>query len=689
MKPICKHLLVATAATFLFANVACRADEPFSLDGSQVSGTVATPTADGLKVDFGNREAWPNIRWKAPTEAGWNWSQYEALVLTLSNPDAQDLRFNVKITDHDDTGKKHSVQISGAAPAAATKQFYVSLESRVLRDKSGMRYLPPITGDYGTRLGTGVEPSHIDELQLFLSNPKTPSTLVIKSIELKGQAKTLDLNGIIDQYGQYTRADWPGKVHNDADLQAQKTSEEADLKAHPPLKNLSKWGGWMDGPRQKATGFFRTQQVDGKWWLVDPDGYLFLSVGIDVVRPDGGTTIGGRETMFTGLPGPNDPLAVYYGNGGKGGNKAYNFLRANLTRKYGGDVDATFSPLAVRRLKSWGFNTIGNWTPEKLGQENQFPYVVATGTKGGFATVPGHNNNKVPDPFDPAFAADVEKNVAPKAALAKNDPACIGYFFDNELHWGMPSIDAEHYALAYGALGLGADSPAKNAFVDLLMTRYDSIAALNAAWKTNFASWDELRQPFKTSAPVKSDAQRQDFSAFLSAYADKYFEIVSSTIKRHDPNHLYLGCRFAFWFTPEAVKSAAKYSDAISFNIYTWNPDSYRFAQNLGKPCIIGEFHFGATDRGMFSGSITVKDQEARAESYINYIKDVLSEPGFIGAHWFQFYDEATTGRAQDGENFNIGFVSITDTPYTELIAGARKANAQIYGWHSAAKATQ
>jgi len=41
---------------------------------------------------------------------------------------------------------------------------------------------------------------------------------------------------------------------------------------------LSRYGGWK-ARRVKATGFFRTEQVDGRWWLVDPEGYLFLSVG--------------------------------------------------------------------------------------------------------------------------------------------------------------------------------------------------------------------------------------------------------------------------------------------------------------------------------------------------------------------------------------------------------------------------
>jgi len=67
------------------------------------------------------------------------------------------------------------------------------------------------------------------------------------------------------------------------------------------------------------------------------------------------------------------------------------------------------------------------------------------------------------------------------------------------------------------------------------------------------------------------------------------------------------------------------------------------------------------------------------------YVRSVLREPGFVDCRWFQFYGQPTSGRSQDGENFNIGFASVTDTPYSELIAAARAANAQIYAWHAAA----
>ena len=42
------------------------------------------------------------------------------------------------------------------------------------------------------------------------------------------------------------------------------------------------YGGYKD-TQAKATGFFRVEQIDGKWWFVDPDGHLFLSTGSNCI----------------------------------------------------------------------------------------------------------------------------------------------------------------------------------------------------------------------------------------------------------------------------------------------------------------------------------------------------------------------------------------------------------------------
>ena len=67
---------------------------------------------------------------------------------------------------------------------------------------------------------------------------------------------------------------------------------------------------------------------------------------------------------------------------------------------------------------------------------------------------------------------------------------------------------------------------------------------------------------------------------------------------RHDPGHLYLGSRFA-WRTSEAVEACARWCDVVSFNLYQRSivNDREEWARfhGLGKPALIGEFHFGST----------------------------------------------------------------------------------------------
>jgi hypothetical protein len=74
-----------------------------------------------------------------------------------------------------------------------------------------------------------------------------------------------------------------------------------------------------------------------------------------------------------------------------------------------------------------------------------------------------------------------------------------------------------------------------------------------------------------------------------------------------------------------------------------------------------------------------VADQKARGAAYRRYLESVADLPNFVGCHWFQYIDEPVTGRWMDGENYNIGFVTVTDTPYTELVEAARGVHGEVY----------
>jgi hypothetical protein len=128
-----------------------------------------------------------------------------------------------------------------------------------------------------------------------------------------------------------------------------------------------------------------------------------------------------------------------------------------------------------------------------------------------------------------------------------------------------------------------------------------------------------------------------------------------------------------------AAKAAAGYCDVVSYNLYRRSVADFNYPGG-DKPLIIGEFHFGALDRGMFhTGLVPVPNQAERAKSYKEYVLGALRHPLFVGTHWFQWKDEPTTGRVYDEENYQIGFLDIADTPYAETISATREVGQALY----------
>jgi hypothetical protein len=287
----------------------------------------------------------------------------------------------------------------------------------------------------------------------------------------------------------------------------------------------------------------------------------------------------------------------------------------------------------------------------------------------------------MPDPFDPAFIAAVDGDVMKAASAYRDDPYLIGYFVDNELAWGLgTATDPQlRYGLAVETLRLGAASPAKGAFVAQLTEKYRDAEQLAAAWGLTVSSWDQLREANTTlsSTMLAKPMVIDDLRAFGALFAETYFRAVAEAIRRHDPHHLYLGSRFQAR-TPEAVAACAKYCDVVSFNVYREDLSGEEWTRfhALGKPALIGEFHFGSTDTGLFwPGLFDVAVEEERGPAYAAYLRSALANPDIVGCHWFQYVDEPLTGRLLDGENGHMGFVSVADIPYAGLVTAARAAN--------------
>jgi hypothetical protein len=128
----------------------------------------------------------------------------------------------------------------------------------------------------------------------------------------------------------------------------------------------------------------------------------------------------------------------------------------------------------------------------------------------------------------------------------------------------------------------------------------------------------------------------------------------------------------------------SKVFDVCSINVYEYEPTAkmQRFYEAAGRPILIGEFHFGVPANGLGAGLVQAADQIERAKGYRYYMEQAAALPCFVGAHWFQWSDQPVLGR-MDGENYNIGFLDITDRPYAEMVQAAKATHKRLYAVHS------
>lgn len=640
---------------------------------------------NAIIVNTAHNERWPGIRIKA-LEGHWDLSDFQYLTFDIRNTGNEFLRVNWRIDNPGADGIKNCITRSIELSPGEKKPFKVvlprKLPEHIGKKLFGMRGYPG-----GLLKDSPLDVRNINQFVIFVADPKVDHSFEIGSIYAGGAYVTprwismseSEFFPFIDEYGQFIHKDWKGKTKSNEDLQRCIREEQIDIEKNPSPENWNKYGGYNEGPKFEATGFFRTEKYNGKWWLIDPEGRLFWSHGIDCVGDwNGVTPITDREFYFKWLPDRNSLFGKFYGESswaphnyyeGKGTYVTYNFTGSNLLRKYGESWRERFAEISHKRLRSWGMNTIANWSSDYIYLMRKTPYVVSINFGGKLLEGSEGYWGKFRDVFDDSFEQEVKKSMAWQKGRTANDPWCIGYFVDNEISWG------DEVSLSIAALMSPPDQPAKKVFVSDLKEKYQSIENLNKVWGTEYTSWDNM---LESKIAPNRDKAYEDLTAFYTKTAERYFKVCRDAVKEVAPNNLYLGCRFA-WTNDLAVIASSKYCDVISYNFYLRSVENIKLPAGIDRPIIIGEFHFGALDRGMFhTGLQETEDQEDRARAYKNYVNGALRNPYIVGTHWFQYGDQATTGRG-DGENYQIGFLDIADTPYEETIRACREVGYNMY----------
>jgi hypothetical protein len=446
---------------------------------------------------------------------------------------------------------------------------------------------------------------------------------------------------------------------------------------------LDRFGGALD-VASAATGRFRVEEIDGRWWFVTPAGHGFFSAGVSQVSP------GGDFSPPLGRSPYHDNILALYGS------------------------EEGWAEVTEERLRAWGFNTLGAWSRESLFSES-LPHTPVLSLNRAAPAVPGwptgQTGQAIRDYFDPAFDAGLALRIEGARDCAEN-PWCIGIFTDNELPWGVSVLQRGTYVDAYLTLPPGA--PGKLALQSFFEERYGDVAAMNAAWSLDLSSFDDIQQLEAVEADepyCNAVGRRADRQAFVARVAARYFERVHAALRGAFPDLLILGPRFLGVYTsPEIVAAAAPYVDVVSVNDYDWDDDGRGLFRSEGRPygylflddplsdletlheisnrpVMVTEWTWRTPTPEvdvLFPPFIpTVDTQQGRADEYEAFMNALLERPYMVGSHWFKYFDQPATGRG-DGENSLFGVVDIEDTPYPELSERMTSVNADLIARHRA-----
>lgn len=600
-----------------------------------------------------------------PTQGTWNLKKYVNLMADISNLSSQEVSFRMLIKDpgvQEESWYRPNLSHNGWVKPGETRIFPALLVRHKYKNKASVpSYVDRFPRMHGVPhaqmlVWFGVDVTQVSEVVFLLEEQPFAQTVRLDNIRGSRRAspELMEKNPdaffpFIDVYGQYKHEAWPGKIQSDRDLIEAKKREAEELVVHPRPMVFNRYGGWKDGPSLRATGHFRVEKVEGRWWFVDPAGKLFWSLGCNAIGLQmSRVNIGDKAHFYDWIPERDDPVFGRYLYPQR---DQFDSRCAVMHRKYGAAYREVYKDLSLRRVRSWGLNTLGGWSDYAENQPDalKMPYCVALYIRGRSVKP----IDKMVDPFDPDFEQAVIRAVRREAASA-NDPFCIGYFDNNEIHWGENPLETVRQIL----LDNPADSPTRQALVSYLKERQTDVK--------------------------NSDA----LLGFYSLLVDTYYRKCRNALREVAPHKLYLGNRiFDGAMRKEVGLAAATYCDVVSFNIYEKDLDAFNVRTkrdlpffDVDKPFMVTEFNFGALDRGkFFTGIGYAADQRNRGENFVRYVKSGLRNPRCVGAHWYSYGDSPTGSRHVIAENANCGFVSSADSPYPELIKQVRKTGKHMY----------
>jgi hypothetical protein len=655
---------------------------PADLFGREDSGRIGRPETRGELAKGSGPSVIPGAEWYIARKEG-DGLVYRIAPGTLAKVncltadlllDGETLVVFNLLLEESEAGRTFRFAFGGLNQCSFRLRMPLSLlsQNRWMMDREGAFLKPMASGDR-------ISAEKVDRIVLQILRKSSAAArwcmtpLTMSAVDVPKLSKPVLPDGaLLDEFGQSRQREWGGKTRSADELKKRIQKQHEIAFGQKWAEQFSRWGGWRGKKLGEGSGFFRTQKDDRRSWLVDPDGFVFWSTGLDCVRVDTDARFDGIEGALTWLPESQGEFADIYKTNEKRERDAriVNYLAANMIRAFGrGKWREKWAQIVLSEMKRLRFNTVGNWSDWQIASAAKVPYVRPLEFRGKRC---GMIYRDFPDVFHPGFEADCVDAAIPLRETAA-DSALVGYFLMNEPTWGFRS-ETPGAAMLYNAEG-GATREELTRF---LKTKYGSEATLSAAWQQP-VTYNRVASA-KWTGTLSTQAV-EDLRIFSVHMVERHFSVLSKACKQIDPHHLNLGMRWA-GVPPDWAVEGMRSFDVFSLNCYRENLPrdvSEKIHSLLGVPVLVGEYHFGALDAGLpASGIGRLKNQEERAKAYRNYLEDAAANPWCVGAHWFTLYDESALGR-YDGENYNIGFLDVCNRPYEEMSAAAIASHERMY----------
>ncbi len=401
--------------------------------------------------------------------------------------------------------------------------------------------------------------------------------------------------------------------------------------------------------RVEATGYIRTVQVGGRWFLADAEGYLFRSIGCNAVVHTPAISLDYSHYV-------NDRW----------------------------DDPKGWAEFTCRRLFDLGFNSLSGGQDEiEPHRKRNMPYFAGMNLTWAGPRLRDANGGTAffPDMFDPAWVKGAEDWVVQETDKYRDDPLLVGYFTDNEIQMHEPLMHGQ------GIMDCFWSAPCAAELGRWLKERYaGDVGAMNRKWTSryhtyNYARFEDVAGD-KPTIRGEDDPVAGDLNEFVRHIIKTYVDTIVGLYHKHDPHHLVCTDRFAGEFDTSFADLMRPF-DIIACNTYPrshWGQTSFDEGQLkwlremhriTGKPVLISEWGTMAGDTGMCNNWGRLDTQAQRAETYGNVMRQLWDEGYVVGAHWFSW------GDLGDAENANWGITDSGDGWYGAVAKAMVKANGE------------